>query len=130
MQANGICQRAIVTLRPDLVIVTCVDQLHVDHDAIGGTTDAALKDMRDPERLSDLAQFTTHGRTPISHDRRARDDSEFFDLAQGGQDIVLYAIGEEGVIFFRAHIFKRQNGDALFRDGRGLCCRCARNGRR
>ena len=45
LQANGICQRAIVTLRPDLVIIPGVDQLHVHHDPIGGTTHAALKDM-------------------------------------------------------------------------------------
>ena len=110
------------------MIVTGVDQTHIEHDAIRGTTDAALKDMRDPERLSDLPQFPAHSRAPIDHDRRARDDSKFFDLPQTRQDIVLNAIGEEGVILFCAHIFERKDGDALFRDGRGLCRRCARNG--
>src|SRR5439155_6278299 len=93
LKANGICQGAIVTLRPDLVIVTRVDQLYVDHDSIRRTTHTALKDMGDAERLTDLAQFPTYGRAPIVHDRSARDDSELFDLAQGRQDIVLDAVG-------------------------------------
>ena len=109
------------------MIVAGVDQLHVNHDAIRRATDAALKHMRDPERLTDLAQLPGYSRAPIVHDRSARDDSEFFHLAQRGQDIVLDAVSKEGVILFCAHIFEWKDGDALFRYRRGLCRRCARN---
>ena len=46
----------------------------------------------------------------------ARDDFQIGDLRQAGQNFVLDAIGEVGVVFFAAQVFKRQHGDGLFRD--------------
>ena len=43
-----------------------------------------------------------------------------------GQDLVLHAIGEEGVRFFFAQVFKRKHRDAFRRDVAGATgCICA-----
>ena len=41
------------------------------------------------------------------------------------QDFVLHAVGKKGILFFVAQVFKRQNGDALFRSSGGAVPRRA-----
>ncbi len=49
--------------------------------------------------------------------RGAADHFQVGDLCQVRQDLVLHAIGEEGVGLFFAQIFEREHGDAFVNDG-------------
>ena len=71
--------------------------------------------MRHAELLADLAQIARRAALVLHHGGAA-DHFQVGDLRQVGQDLVLHAIGEEGVRFFFAQIFERKHRDAFFRD--------------
>ncbi len=71
--------------------------------------------MRHAELLADLAQIARRAGL-VLHDRRAADHLQIRDLGEVGQDLVLHAIGEEGVRFFFAQIFERKDRDAFLRN--------------
>ena len=56
LQGERVIERAVVALRPDLVLGGRIDELHVDEDAVADSPDASHDHMRDPELLADLAQ--------------------------------------------------------------------------
>ena len=68
--------------------------------------------MRDAELLADLAQIARRAAL-VLHDARAADHFEIGDLREVGQNLVLHAIGEKGVLFVAAQIFKGKHGDAF-----------------
>ena len=116
LQGKRISQGSIIALRPNLFVVARVDQLYVHDDAVGRAANASFQHMRNLQRLSNLAQFPRDGCAAVNHDRSAPNYFEVFDLAESGKDIeVLHSISEESIVLFRAHIFKRQNCDALLR---------------
>ena len=63
-----------------------------------------------------LADFTQIARRAalVLHHARAADHFKLRDLCEVGQDLVLDALGEEGVRFFFAQIFERKDRDAFF----------------
>ena len=71
--------------------------------------------MCDAELLADLAQIARCAAF-VLHDARPADDFQVGNPGQMGQDLVLDALGEEGVRFFFAQIFKRKHRDAFFHD--------------
>src|SRR5438093_12194051 len=68
--------------------------------------------MSDSELLSDLAQIP---RDPalVLHHTGAADYLQISHLGQGGQDLVLHAVGKESVVRITAHILERKDGDTF-----------------
>ena len=66
--------------------------------------------MGHAELLADLAQIARRAAFVLHH-ARAADHFQIGNLGQMGQDLVLDALGEEGVLFFAAQIFERQHRD-------------------
>ena len=58
----------------------------------------SLQHVRNMKRLTDLTDVS---RAAVCHHAGATDDLEVRDFGQLGQNIVLYAIGEHGVLFIR-----------------------------
>ena len=71
--------------------------------------------MRDAELLGDLAQIARRIAF-VLHDARAADHFQVGDSDQIRQDLVLDALGKEGVRFLFAQIFKRKDGNAFLDD--------------
>ena len=61
----------LVALRPDLLIVRGIDQLHVDTNAIRDTLHATFHHCGDTEGFGDVANVRAIGR--VNHYRTARD---------------------------------------------------------
>ena len=123
MDGEDIGQIAIVGLRPQMRVGPRVDQLRIYPNLIGGTLHAAFDNMCDAELLADLAQIARRAAF-VLHDARAADHFQVGNLCQMGQDLVLHALGEEGVCFFFAQIFKRKHRDAFFRGSGERTRRC------
>ena len=100
---------AIVIVGPDVLIGVGIDQLHVHAHPVSRSADASLKNIGNTKRLADFAKV----RRPASvlHHRCARNHPEIAYLRQVGKHVVLHAVGEIGVFFFIAQIFKWQDGD-------------------
>jgi uncharacterized protein (UPF0128 family) len=49
--------------------------------------------------------------------RSPRDNLQFRDLRQAGQNLILNTIREVGVLLLATEIIERQNGDTFFRNG-------------
>ena len=90
-----------------------VDQLRIYPNLIGSTLHAAFDNMSHAELLADFAQIARCAAF-VLHDARAADDFQVGNSGQMGQDFILHALGEEGVCFFFAQIFKRKHRDAFF----------------
>jgi hypothetical protein len=112
LDGEDIGQIAIVGLCPQMRVGPRVEQLRIYPHFIGRALHAPFDDMCHAELLSDLAQIARRAAF-VLHDARAADHFQVGNLGQMGQDLVLDALGEEGVRFFFAQIFKRKNGDAL-----------------
>src|SRR5262249_16917728 len=95
-----------------VLVIVGVDQLYTDSHTIADSADASFKKGRHAEHLSDFAGVT-HAVAAIGHDRHARDDFQITNLREIRQDIVLYTVGEIGVLLFIAQILKRQDGDGF-----------------
>src|SRR5712692_371015 len=75
--------------------------------------------MSDAELLTDLAQVALPA-SFILHDRSAADHFQVRDLCQVGQNFVLHAVGEIGVLLFIAQVVEWKHSNALRGDG-GYC---------
>ncbi len=73
--------------------------------------------MGHAQGLADLTQIALRVRE-VSHHAGPGNHSQVGHFREGGQDVVLHAIGEEGVLFCVAHVFERQNGDAFLERAR------------
>ena len=74
--------------------------------------------MATPERFAYFAGVA-HGIAAIRHDRHAGDHLQIADLCKIRQDIVLYAVGEVGVLLFIAEALKGQDRNRLLDVARG-----------
>ena len=109
LDGKQIIQIAVVLLDPDVGISARVDQLRIQMKMRSGSADAALQNVRHAKRIADLAHISF---AAIFHHAAPADDFEIADLRQLAQNVVLHTIGEDGVFFLVAQIFKRQNGDS------------------
>ena len=89
-----------------------VDQLRIHPHFVGRALHAAFDDMCHAELLADLAQIARRAAL-VLHDARAADHFQVGNPGQMGHDLVLDALGEEGVRFFFAQIFERKDRDRL-----------------
>ncbi len=97
-------------------VVTCIDQLRVHSHVIGCPLHAAFEQVGHAKLLSDFAQVALRAGL-ILHHAGAADHFQLSDFCEIRQNFILHAVGEESVLFFVAHVFKRQNRNALFRNG-------------
>ena len=107
---------AVVMLGPLVFVRAGIDQLRGDADAIFRPLHAAFEKMSDAKLLANFARVS--GRACfVNHHRRPADDLQVRDLRQAGKDFVVNPIGEKPVLFFRAQVTERKNGDRFFRRG-------------
>jgi hypothetical protein len=114
LDREDIRQLAIVTVRPEMCIRACIDELGGHADAVSGALDAAFEDVRHFQRLRDLGEVTLLDLFVLHH-ARAADDLEVGHLRQRRQNFVLHAISEERVLLVFAQILERQDGNRLAR---------------
>jgi hypothetical protein len=74
-----------------------IDELSVHANVIGHAFHASFQDVSYTELLPDLAKIT-HYTTLVLHHACAADDLQIGDPCQMGEDFILHAISEEGVI--------------------------------
>ncbi len=91
-----------------------IDQLRVDSHLVPRPLHTTLEQMRHAQLLPDLAQVARRVALVIHH-RGAADHFQVGEFGQSGQDLILHAVGEEGVVFIAAEIVEGQHGDALLR---------------
>ena len=115
LNSKNIRQIAIVRLRPQMRVIAGIDQLRVDPHFVRCALHAALDQVRHAELLSDFAQIALRA-SFVLHHGCATDHLQVGDFCQIGQNFILHTVGEEGVLFFVAQVFERQNGDALLKN--------------
>ena len=93
----------IVDLRPKMPVSACIDELRVHSHFPAGALHAAFEQMSDAELLADLRQVALRA-TFILHDRSAADHFQVRDLRQVGQDFILHAVCEIGVLLVIAQV--------------------------
>ena len=101
-------------------VVPRIDQLCVYPHAIAHPLHAPFDQMRNRQLLTDFAQVALRS-SLVLHHRSATDYFQVRNFREISQNLVLHAIGKEGVFFIAAQVFKRQHRDAFFRnvgDGR------------
>ncbi len=96
-----------------------VDELSVDANTIRRALHTSFDNMRDAELLPDLSKIAI-ARRFVAHHARAADHFEVGHFREIGQDFVLHAVGEVGILLVIAQIFERQHRDAFFRHGERL----------
>ena len=94
-------------------VIPRVDQLCVHPHFVRCPLYTALDHVRNAKLLSDFAQIALHA-SFVLHHRGAADDFQVRNFCEISQDFILHTVGEEGVLFFVAQVFERQNGDAFF----------------
>src|SRR6266480_167453 len=92
---------AVISLRPELPVGSRIDQLRIDTYAIGSALNASFQYMRHAECRTNFAQVAWSAGL-ILHCRCAADDFQVGDPGKAGQNFILDAICEIGVLFFLA----------------------------
>ncbi len=113
LDGKKIGQFAIESLGPNMGVGARVDQLRIHPHPIAGTSHRAFQHMGNAERFADLAQVARAG--SILLHRGSADDLQVRDLRQAGENVVVHAVGEEGVLPVVAQVFEGQHGDAFLR---------------
>jgi hypothetical protein len=80
---------------------------------VGRALHAAFDNMRHTELLADFAEIARRAAF-ILHNARPADHFQVGNPDQMSQDLVLHALGEEGVRFLFAQIFEGKDRDAFF----------------
>src|SRR5438477_385874 len=112
LNGEDIREIAIVSLRPKMRVIACIDQLRINAHAIGCALHAALEHMRHSKLFADFAQIAFYAAL-IMHHARAADHLQVGDLRQVSEYFVLHTIGEIGVLLLVAEILERQYRDAF-----------------
>ncbi len=87
-----------------------VNQLNIDPHLIGRFLHATLNNIRYAKLLGDLAQIPRFALVVLRGS--ARNYFQVCDASQPGQDLLLDAVREIGVIWIGTEIFKRQHCDS------------------
>ena len=96
---------AVVALRPEVGVGARVDELHVDAHAVARSLHAAFEDLRDAELIGDRL----HRQLRVAEllDGGARDHPERADLRELGEDVVVDAVDEVGVVLLASLRFSK-----------------------
>ena len=95
LDGKGVVQRAVVALRPKVLVSRCVDELHVHAQAVPCHLHAALDDAANTKLGRNLLQRL--GRVRVAHHGGPADDLEGRDLGELGQQFLVEPAGEIGV---------------------------------
>ena len=127
LDGEHIRQVAIVSLRPEVRVGPSIDQLRVHPHFAARPLHTAFEDVGHAQLLTNFAQIA-RGRLAILHHTRPADHFEVGHPREIGQNLILHAIGEEGVVLVGTQIFEGKNGDRFLRD-RGPGARLRRRDR-
>src|ERR1700738_4846653 len=108
----------IVRLRPKMRIRARVNELSIDPDAVGRALDTTFQNVGNAQLPSDLTKVAG-ANDLILHHAGTTNHLKICDLGQIGEDLILDTVGKEARLRIRAKIFKWQNRDTLFGNGRG-----------
>src|SRR5207247_610624 len=92
---------AVISLRPELLVGSGIDPLRIHTQATGSTLHASFHDVRYSELLANFAQVALSAGL-VLHCRCAADHFQVGDSGEIGQNFILDAICEVGVLFFLA----------------------------
>src|SRR5207302_9921455 len=90
-------------------IVGDFDQLYVHTHSVAAHLHTSFQDVSNAKLLADLGQVFR--RTFVMLRGSARDYLQIGDLGQARQNLILDTLGEVGIRFVFAPVFKRQNRD-------------------
>src|SRR6266487_6986346 len=93
-----------------------LNELNVNVHAVARLLHTAFENIRNAQVSRDLGQIFRCAF--VMRRRSARNDSQAADLGKSGDDFILNALREKGVVFVRAQIVERQDGDAFVRNSR------------
>src|SRR6266404_4145702 len=96
-----------------------LNELNVDVHAVARLLHAAFENVRNTQLARNLRQIFR--RAFVMRRRSARDDSESTDFGKGGDNFILNALREKGIVFIRTQIIEREDGDAFVRNSRRGC---------
>ena len=117
LNGENIVEIAIEAARPDMAAARRIDQLRGDADAIARLADAAFEDIANVERLGDLGDWRDG--LLVKERRIARDDMQFRQFGEVGDDVFADAVGEIFLLGVAAHVVEGEHGDRrLARSGR------------
>src|SRR5205814_4082898 len=105
-----------------MTISAGINELGTDADSPAGALDRAFKNVSDTECFADFPEVALDA-VFVLHHGGAADDFEVGHFREIGQDLVLNTIGEVGVLFVVAEIFKRKDSDAFIRNGASSSCK-------
>ena len=117
LDPEHVCQIASISLRPEMRVVSGIDQLRIDSYLVRDPLDASFQNVSYPERTADVMQIP-HRRALILRHTGAADHFQVCDLGQIRENFILNTVGKERVLFVVAEIFKWKDRDAFVRDGR------------
>jgi hypothetical protein len=109
---KDVFERTLVTLCPDVLSATRVDQLRGDANAIGRLSHAPFEHIANTE----LPPYLTHidGLTFVGKRRVAGDDEQPMRLGQRRNDVFRDAIGKKLLLGITAHILECEDRDRGF----------------
>jgi hypothetical protein len=122
LHRKNIAQLAIVDFGPEMRVRERVDQLHIDPHLIVHFLHAAFENVQRTELLRDIGQIL--GRTLEFLRRRARNYFQVRNFCQTGENFILHAFGEKGVVGIATQIIERQHRDRFRGQFIGLRRRC------
>src|SRR4051812_1582045 len=102
LNRKNVVELAIEPIRPDMVPVACVNELHADADAVACFTYAALQERLDSEPCADVARV--HVRSSKCKARCPRRYMQARDLCQCIEDLFSDAISEVFLISVPAEV--------------------------
>lgn len=113
------------SISPNMGIVSCFDQLHIDPNLVARFLHAAFQDISHAQLPRDLGQFI--GGTFVTLRRGARDYFQVRDLRKARQYLVLDAVGEVSVAIVFAQTFEWKHRDRFIVDfpARDVCFSCS-----
>ena len=91
-----------------MLVSARVDELAGHAHPVAGAAHAALEHVGDAEFLRDL--FDGFRRAAVLHDGGARDDVQFADEGEVGQDILVDAVGKERALLALAQVLEWEHG--------------------
>ena len=107
--SENIGELAIVNFGPEMCVRHRIDQLHVDAHLIVRLLDTAFENVEDAKLLCDVRQIL---RRAFEFLRRSPgNDFQVGHLGQPGEDFVLHAFSEKGVVGIATKTVEWQNRD-------------------
>src|ERR671911_2724857 len=111
LYGKHILQLPVVTLGPETVSISYIDELHDDPEPVTGLPDTPFQHGTHAELVPDVADVLI---LPlVGERRRPGGNAKRLNLGQRSDDFLCYTLAEVILILLGAHVCKREDGDGL-----------------